>query len=117
MREQNNSRGRRFTRTGSEEPQSRWRLSGDTITRAGKQDWSQERTEMPTEVKIGQYWSTWVPSRRQWLLARVVRQENGQATLSYDARYGIGDDFREQQADESTMLGVPNLFRFIEAPA
>ena len=69
---------------------------------------------MPTEVKIGQKWATWVANRHQWLLATVTFQENGQATLKYDARYGIvrGDD--EQKTDESTMLTHSNLFRFVE---
>jgi len=72
---------------------------------------------MPTEVKIGQSWSIWVPGRRQWLLATVTRQENGRATLAYDRRYGIVKGSDEQLADETTMLGAPNLFRFIEVAA
>lgn len=70
---------------------------------------------MPDEVKIGQNWSAWVPSRRQWLLTTVIRQENGQAILQYDSRYGMGSGYSEQQADESTMLSASNLYRFIEA--
>jgi hypothetical protein len=69
---------------------------------------------MQTEVKIGQSWVAWVPSRRQWLLTTVIRQQSGQATLKYDARYGInlGDD--EYEVDEATLLTTPNLFRFVE---
>jgi hypothetical protein len=70
---------------------------------------------MPAEVKIGQNWSTWVPSRRQWLLATVIGREGGQAVLKYDRRYGIGLGQDECKADEDTMLGAPNLFRFVES--
>lgn len=69
---------------------------------------------MPTAVKIGQSWSVWVPARRQWLLAKVLRQEGGHVTLECDARYGAGRGHDEQVADEATMLAAPNLFRFIE---
>jgi hypothetical protein len=72
---------------------------------------------MPTDVKIGQSWSIWVPGRRQWLLATVIRRENGQATLAYDHRYGIAKGSDHQQADESTMLAAPNLFRLVETAA
>jgi hypothetical protein len=69
---------------------------------------------MPTDVKIGQSWSVWVPDRRQWLLATVIRRENGRATLAYDRGYGIVKGFNEQMADETTMLGTSNLFRFVD---
>jgi hypothetical protein len=69
---------------------------------------------MPTEVRIGQKWATWVSSRHQWLLATVTSQENGQATLKYDARYEIGPGYDEQKVDEATMLTHSNLFRFVE---
>lgn len=69
---------------------------------------------MPTTVTIGQRWSTWAPSRRQWLLSTVIRQENGEATLKYDSRYGVPASDDEQKADEATMLGSSNLFRFVE---
>jgi hypothetical protein len=72
---------------------------------------------MPTEVKIGQSWSIWVPGRRQWLLATVTRRENGRATLAYDRRYGIVKGFDEQLADETTMLDASNLFRFVDVAA
>ena len=65
-------------------------------------------------VEIGQNWSIWVPGRRQWLLAKVVRRQDGQATLKYDPRYHIGIGYDEQRADESTMLTAPNLFRQVE---
>ena len=69
---------------------------------------------MPQSVKIGQHWSTWVPGRRQWLLATVVNYADGRATLKFDARYKIGAKQDEQYADESTMLTATNLFRFLE---
>lgn len=69
---------------------------------------------MNAVVEIGQNWSLWVPSRRQWLLATVIRRDNGQATLKYDARYHLGAGYDEQHADENTMLTTSNLFRHIE---
>jgi hypothetical protein len=45
---------------------------------------------MPIEVKAGQKWATWVSSRHQWLLATVLLQDSGKATLKYDTRYGSG---------------------------
>jgi len=69
---------------------------------------------MPTEVKIGQNWSAWVPGRRQWLLATVIRQDSGQVVLKYDTRYGIGHGYDEHRSDEATMLSTSNLFRFVE---
>ena len=69
---------------------------------------------MVQSVEIGQHWSVWVPGRRQWLLGTVVRRAGGQATLQYDARYGIGPKLDEQRADESTMLSATNLFRLLE---
>lgn len=68
---------------------------------------------MPRTVEIGQHWSIWVPGRRQWLLAAVIQRAGGQATLQYDQRYRIGAGYNECRADESTMLGTPNLFRFV----
>lgn len=65
-------------------------------------------------VEIGQSWSIWVPSRRQWLLGTVIHREAGQATLRYDPRYRIGSAYDERSADESAMLTMPNLFRLIE---
>jgi len=70
---------------------------------------------MPTSVAIDQKWSVWLPSRRQWLLTTVIRRENGQATLKYDSRYGLGAGYDEERADEVTMLTASNLFRFVEA--
>ena len=71
-------------------------------------------SSMPTEVKIGQKWSTWVPGRRQWLLMTVIGREDGQVVLKYDARYGIGSGYDEERADEATMLSTANRFRFVE---
>ncbi len=70
---------------------------------------------MPTSVAIGQKWSVWLPSRRQWLLATVIGREDGQATLKYDTRYGIATGNDGQKADEATMLAAASLFRFVEA--
>ena len=70
---------------------------------------------MPHEVRIGQKWSAWVPSRGQWLLATVVRQKEGRAILQYDSRYGIGRSQDEYEADETTMLENTNLFRLISS--
>ena len=69
---------------------------------------------MPENVTIGQKWSAWVPSRRQWLLTTVTGLENGQAILKYDSRYGLGAGYDEERADESTMLSTANRFRFVE---
>ena len=66
-------------------------------------------------MKIGQNWATWVPGRRQWLLASVVGQDSGLATLKYDARYEIAEGEDERTVDESTLLAEPNLFRFVPA--
>ena len=71
--------------------------------------------DMPSNIEIGQTWSTWVPGRRQWLLATVVRRDNGEAVLKFDPRYGAGQGYDEQRADEITMLTAPNLFRFVDA--
>jgi hypothetical protein len=70
---------------------------------------------MPADVRIGQKWSAWVPSRGQWLLATVVRQKDGHAILQYDGRYGIGRGQDEHEADETTMLENTNLFRLISS--
>jgi hypothetical protein len=69
---------------------------------------------MATSVAIGQKWSVWLPSRRQWLLATVIRREPGHAILKYDTRYGIAAGYDEEKADEDTMLTASNLFRFVE---
>jgi len=70
---------------------------------------------MPTEVTMGQNWSIWVPGRQQWLLATVTARENGQATLAFDERYGLGKGQDRQVADETAMLSVSNLFRLVKA--
>ncbi len=69
---------------------------------------------MPTNVTIGQKWSIWAPSRRQWMLTTVIGCEDGQATLKYDSRYGMGAGSDEERADEVAMLAASSLFRFIE---
>jgi hypothetical protein len=68
---------------------------------------------MSAGVKVGQSWSVWVPGRQQWLLASVVHQEAGQATLKYDVRYGLDPRQRERNADEAAMLENVNLFRLL----
>ena len=70
---------------------------------------------MQANVEIGQNWSIWVPGRRQWLLGKVVRRLDGQATLKYDPGYHIESPYDEQRADESTMLTTTNLFRKVES--
>ena len=70
---------------------------------------------MPLSVMVGQKWSVWSPGRRQWLLATVIGQEHGRATLEYHTGYGIAGSHNEQKADEATMLAESNLFRFIAA--
>jgi hypothetical protein len=72
---------------------------------------------MPTEVATGQYWSAWVPARQQWLLTTVIRHEGGQATLKFDARYGLGRGEDERSVDDATMLSNKQLFRFVTPPA
>lgn len=72
---------------------------------------------MSAMVKVGQNWSVWVPGRQQWLLATVVHQEAGWATLKYDARYGLDIKQREHNADEASMLENVNLFRLLSPKA
>jgi hypothetical protein len=69
---------------------------------------------VPTTVTIGQKWSVWSPSRRQWLLATVIGQEDGRATLEFDARYEISATYDKHTADGADMLAESSLFRFIE---
>jgi len=68
---------------------------------------------MPANVKIGQKWSVWLPSRRQWLLTTVVGREAGTATLKYDTRYGLGAGFDEDRVEETTMIAASNRFRYL----
>jgi hypothetical protein len=68
---------------------------------------------MPEHVTTGQSWSAWVPARQQWLQATVIQDAAGQATLKFDARYGMGRGADEQKADHATMLSNRNLYRFI----
>jgi hypothetical protein len=68
---------------------------------------------MLPNVTIGQKWSAWVPGRQQWLLATVKRREDGQATLKYDIRYGMGAGSDERKVDEAAMFTSPGLFRFV----
>ena len=71
--------------------------------------------DMPSTIEIGQTWSAWVPGRRQWLLATVIRRDKGEAVLKFDPRYGAGQGYDEQRADETTMMTASNLFRFVAA--
>jgi len=70
--------------------------------------------QTPTEVKIGQRWSAWVPSRGQWLLTTVVGRSDGHVVLQFDRGYGIVRGHDEQRADETTMLENTSLFRLLE---
>jgi hypothetical protein len=72
---------------------------------------------MPASLAIGQKWSVWFPSRRQWLLATVTSRGDGKVTLKCDTRYGlvVGDDMIS--SDEATILGTSNLFRFVAPQA
>lgn len=69
--------------------------------------------QTPIEIKLGQKWSVWVPSRCQWLLTTVIRRQDGQATLQYDRRYGIAHGYDEQKSDETAMMENSSLFRFV----
>jgi hypothetical protein len=71
------------------------------------------RRDTPSSIEIGQHWSVWVPSRRQWLLATVIRHKDHNAILQYDTRYGVAQGQDEHVSDMTTMLGNTQLFRFI----
>lgn len=66
------------------------------------------------EVIVGQEWSIFNAAWRQWLLAKVVRVEDGKATLEYDPRYGIQppDSLRREEA--AALLTEPRQFRVVE---
>jgi hypothetical protein len=68
----------------------------------------------PAEVRIGQKWSAWVPSRGQWLLTTVIRRQGPQVTLRFDPGYGIGCVEEDQKVDETAMMENRSLFRLIE---
>jgi hypothetical protein len=72
-------------------------------------------SEPQTRIEMGQRWAIWVAGRQQWLLASVVKQKNGRATLKFDARYDLGSADGERQIDEQDLLGMSNLFRHIAA--
>src|SRR6185312_5210193 len=65
--------------------------------------------QTPTEVKIGQRWSAWGPSRGQWCITTVVARSDGHVVLKFDRGYGIVRGYDEQSADEPTMLENSNL--------
>ncbi len=69
---------------------------------------------MASDVVVGQQWSMFNASWRQWLLAKVVRVENGKATLEYDPRYDIQppDSFRSEEV--TALLTEPRQFRLVE---
>jgi hypothetical protein len=69
--------------------------------------------QTPAEVKIGQRWSAWVPSRGQWLLTTVVGRSDGHVVLEFDRGYGIVRGHDQQRADETTMLENTSLFRLL----
>jgi len=68
-------------------------------------------SQQQTDLEMGQRWAAWVPGRQQWLLATLIRQNNGRVTLQFDPRYGIrsGDD--EREIDAQDLLSTPSLFR------
>ena len=70
--------------------------------------------DMPSEIEIGQTWSIWVPGRRQWLLATVVRRDHGEAVLKFDPRYGAGQGYAEQRAAETPLRHAPNPLPFCQ---
>jgi hypothetical protein len=70
---------------------------------------------MPDIVETGQKWSTWVAGRQQWLLATVIQQKDGRATLKYDTRYGLKAGEDERTIDEHDLLSTPNMFRHVAA--
>ena len=106
-----------FRRLRTDPSESRWRTAhreNDPIRGTAQFQRAQRVRNMPTDVETGQTWSTWVPGRRQWLLATVTSRRGGQATLLCDPRYGMGDAQGELTVDVVTMLTASNLFRYIE---
>lgn len=69
---------------------------------------------MVSEVVVGQQWSLFNASWRQWLLAKVVRVENGEATLEYDPRYDISPPDNLCREDVTSLLTEPRQFRIVE---
>lgn len=103
---------RHFVRTVNNSDKFQWR-SGAAGEHASRQRGAEGGSIMtaPDKVVAGQSWSVWVPARRQWLLARVLRAENGQATLQFDGGYGISASHDKVHADTSSMLSATSLFR------
>lgn len=64
-------------------------------------------------VVIGQKWSVWNSSRRQWLLATVTDRSDGKFTLKCDRGYGMASGEDLVRAEEADMLSTSNRFRFI----
>jgi hypothetical protein len=69
---------------------------------------------MASEVVLYQQWSVYNPTRRQWLLARVVAIRAGQATLKYDPLYGIAAPDNLCVVDVSDLLSRPMQYRAAE---
>jgi len=69
---------------------------------------------MVSEVIVGQQWSKFNTSWRQWLLAKVVRVENGKATLEYDPRYDISPPDNLCCEDVTALMAEPRQFRIVE---
>ena len=69
---------------------------------------------MVSEVIVGQQWSKFNTSWRQWLLTKVVRLENGKATLEYDPRYDILPPDNLCCEDVIALMTEPRQFRVVE---
>ena len=69
---------------------------------------------MVSEVVVGQQWSLFNASWRQWLLAKVVRLEKGKATLEYDPRYDIAPPDNLCCEDVTSLLTETRQFRIVE---
>ena len=69
---------------------------------------------MVAGVVVGQQWAMFNSARRQWLLARIVRLENGRATLKYDPRYDIEPPDNVCDVDALSLPSTPMQFRLVE---
>ena len=69
---------------------------------------------MVSEVIVGQEWSVFNAAWRQWLLAKVVRVEDGKATLEYDPRYEIQLPDCLRREEVRALLTEPRQYRAIE---
>jgi len=117
MTDEDAAPARPFLRQQADPSESRWRTAhreNEPVRGSAQFQRAQRVCNMPTDVETGQTWSTWVPGRRQWLLATVTSRKDRQATLLCDPRYGMGSAQSELTVDVATMLTASNLFRYIE---